>query len=476
MASNTDATRELPRHRGTHISADQEKLESSTHSGSDASFDHDEPVEAAAEAEAEPQGEKAVAAPPGGQPPGGPPPNGGTKAWLQVLGSWFLFFNTWGLLNTFGVYQTYYEGGQLFVANSSDISWIGTVQALMVLIVGAVVGPIYDRGYFRWLLVFGTFMVVFGHMMLSLCHTLWECILAQGFVIGIGAGALFVPAVAILPTYFSTRLGLAVGLAASGSSSGGIIYPIMFYKLLGEVGFGWAVRILGFTALATLIVPLLCMQMRVKPPKARALFDMTAFTDLPYMVLVLACAIGFIALYVGIFYFSYFGESTGITDASLSFYLIPILNAGSVFGRTVPNYLADKIGPLNVITPGAFLVGVILLCNLAVTGVAGIVITTLFFGFFSGIFIALPPVLFVVFTKDRTKIGTRIGMGFAMLGAGVLCGGPGGGGILDRRGTDASQLDWTSTWIYGGVTGLAAGCALLGLRIWRGGAKLMVKC
>jgi hypothetical protein len=32
--------------------------------------------------------------PPAG-PPGGPPPNGGTTAWLQVLGGFFLFFNTW---------------------------------------------------------------------------------------------------------------------------------------------------------------------------------------------------------------------------------------------------------------------------------------------------------------------------------------------------------------------------------------------
>lgn len=32
---------------------------------------------------------------PAGGPPGGPPPNGGTTAWLQVLGGFFLFFNTW---------------------------------------------------------------------------------------------------------------------------------------------------------------------------------------------------------------------------------------------------------------------------------------------------------------------------------------------------------------------------------------------
>lgn len=75
-----------------------------------------------------------------------------------------LFFNTWGILNTFGVYQTYYESGQLYTESSSNISWIGSIQAFMVLLVGAFVGPIYDRGYFRQLLIFGSFMIVFGHM------------------------------------------------------------------------------------------------------------------------------------------------------------------------------------------------------------------------------------------------------------------------------------------------------------------------
>ena len=105
-----------------------------------------------------------------------------------------LFFNTWGILNTFGVYQTYYEKrapcGQ---KTSSNISWIGSIQALMVLMVGAFTGPIYDRGYLRPLLLVGSFFIVFGHMMLSLTHTFWQALLAQGFVIGIGGGLLFRP-------------------------------------------------------------------------------------------------------------------------------------------------------------------------------------------------------------------------------------------------------------------------------------------
>lgn len=60
------------------------------------------------------------------------------------------------------VYQTYYESGALYTETSSNISWIGSLQAFCVLLVGAFVGPIYDRGHLRLLLVVGTFLIVFG--------------------------------------------------------------------------------------------------------------------------------------------------------------------------------------------------------------------------------------------------------------------------------------------------------------------------
>ena len=96
-------------------------------------------------------------------------------------------------------------------------------RSVCVLLVGACTGPIFDRGYLRLLLLIGSFGVVFGFMMLSLCKEFWQAMLAQGFCIGLGGGMLFVPSVAILPTYFSTKIGLAIGLAAAGSSMGGKI-------------------------------------------------------------------------------------------------------------------------------------------------------------------------------------------------------------------------------------------------------------
>ena len=168
-------------------------------------------------------------------------------------------------------------------------------------------------------------------MMLSLCHEFWQALLAQAFCVGIGAGCLFIPSVAIMATYFTTKVAFAIGIAASGSSlgeyqsnlihhtltrapklancftQGGVIYPIVFHRLQPTIGFAWATRVIGFMALGTLVIPITFMQMRVKPPAKRKLLDLSAFKEPPYVLFVLGSFIGFMGLYVPFFYIQYFG-------------------------------------------------------------------------------------------------------------------------------------------------------------------------
>lgn len=183
---------------------------------------------------------------------------------------------------------------------------------------------------------------------------------------------------------------------------------------------------MGFIALGTLVIPIAVMKMHVKPVKARALIDWSAFTDFPYMLFCISSLIGFMGLYVILFYLSYFAED----QTQMAFYLVPIFNAASCFGRTLPNALSDKTGPFNLIAPGASIVGVLIFSLIVVKTEAAIIIIAILAGFFGGVFIGMPPVCFVALTKDKTKIGTRIGMGFGMISFGVLAGGPGGGAIL----------------------------------------------
>ena len=390
---------------------------------------------------------------------------------MHVVGGFMLLFNSWGVLNTFGVFQTYYESGTLFVRSTSDISWIGSIQMLMVLLMGVAVGPIYDYGYLRPLLWTGSFGIVFGHMMLSLCDEYWQVVLAQGFVVGMGAGCLFVPCVSILPTYFSTRVGLALGLAYSGSSIGGIIYPIVLYRLLENLTFAWSIRVIGFIALGTLCIPLAVMRVRVAPPKPRGFIDWTAFTDIPYMILVLAVVLGMIGATVLVIFISFYSVDRGILDNRMAFYLVPILNAGSVFGRVLPNAVSDIIGPFNIVTPCALITGIVLFCLMTAKNEASIIILALLGGFFSGVFIAMPPACFIPLIQDKSKIGTRIGMGYGIISFSLLIGGPGAGAILGTK----RPLNWDDIWVLAGTATCISGLMFAGLRFYRSGPKIMVK-
>lgn len=121
---------------------------------------------------------------------------------------------------------------------------------------------------------------------------------------------------------------------------------------------------------------------------------------------------------------------------------------------------------------GSLLIGVVLLCNLAVSSAAGIICTAVFFGFLSGLFVATPPLLFMLFTEDKTKLGSRMGVAYGMLGLAVLPGGPGAGAVLQH---DSTRLDWTAAWTFAGVLPLAASLVFCGLRIRRKGFTLAAK-
>ena len=104
----------------------------------------------------------------------------------RIVGTFFIFFITWGVASSFSAYQAFYQQDLLADRTPSSISWIGTTQVSLLGFTGIVSGALYDRGYIRTLLVVGGVMVVFGFMMLSLAKEYYQIILTQGVCIGLG--------------------------------------------------------------------------------------------------------------------------------------------------------------------------------------------------------------------------------------------------------------------------------------------------
>ncbi|CRL24054.1 Sucrose/H+ symporter, plant [Penicillium camemberti] len=389
----------------------------------------DPPVSLPAAESDESESEKQTADQPAVPPP---PPNGGLTAWLQVAGAFFLFFNSWGVVNTFGVFQSYYEETLLPGYSASSISWIGTVQGFLLFIVGVVVGPVFDKGYLKTLIAIGSFLVVFGLMMTSLSTEYYQIFLAHGVAVGAGCAFLFLPSVAIVATYFTSRRAVATGITASGGSIGSVIFPSVFHKLIGPLGFGWTTRVIAFIALGGLLFSLAVMKMRLPPPKqARRLIDPSAFKESPFIVLSLALFFAFIGLYFPFFYLPTFFTSYLHSNENIAFYSIAILNAASVFGRITPGLLADRFGSLNTIIPISLIATILAFAWIGIRNEAGTIVFAIIYGYASGAIVSLPPTIVAKITADMSIVGTRMGMCFTFAGLGLLIGNPIAGALLD---------------------------------------------
>lgn len=214
----------------------------------------------------------------------GPPPDGGLKAWTQVAMCWLVLFMTWGYTNSFGTFQQYYASDAGLNLPPSTVSWIGSMQVFLTFFSGAFSGRLLDAGLFVPTFLVGCFMQLLGIFMMSLSTKFWQLFLTQGVLTGIGGGIFFCPSVGLVVTYFDKKRALAIALATTGNSTGGIVYPLLVRELLPRLGFGWTTRVLGFLNMAGLMIVLTFMRPRLPPRKAGPLVDLSAFKELPFVL------------------------------------------------------------------------------------------------------------------------------------------------------------------------------------------------
>ncbi|KAI1270084.1 major facilitator superfamily domain-containing protein [Xylariaceae sp. FL1019] len=391
------------------------------------------------------------------------PPPEGLSAWIQVLAAFILNLNTWGLLNTFGVFQTYYQLHFLSSYSSWSIAWIGSTQSFLLLFVSLFIGPLLDRGYFRRLLWIGSFFIVVGMELLSVSKEYWQVFLTQSLLMGVGFGAVYLPAPAIVSQWFDRRAALAMGVASGGSAVGGIIYPIVFTQIQSRAGFGWATRALGFMLLVTLLVPVLFMktkavQSATTPQKpALSFIDKTAFTDYPYLLLATGLFFGFTGFSIVLNYIQLFAIDSSLD--SIADYILVIVNAGSLFGRVVGGYCADWVGSVAVQATAAFVAAILTYILLAIQTQAGLIAYAVLFGIAFGAFTGLPGTSVFSLLDDKSRIGSRLGMTLGYVGIGVLIGNPIAGAILGVRD------DWTGLIVFCASILVAAAVSVTGSRI-----------
>lgn len=399
----------------------------------------------------------------------GPPPDGGVGAWTQASLCHLVIFNTWGYVNGFGVFQSYYT--ELLNRPPSDISWIGSVQIFLLFFIGTFSGRATDAGYFKLTWGTGAVVTMIGIFMTSLCTEYWQLFLAQGLCLGIGSGLMFCPTISLTATYFSRNRGLALAVGATGSATGGIIFPVTVQRLLPRIGFPWTMRVLGLITVVTLAPGFIFLRPRIAPRKSGPFFEFAAFREASYTLFAIGMFLNFWALYVAFFYVGSFGRDIIGATQEQSINMIMIMNGVGTVGRIVPNVISDwKCGPLNALIPAAFAVSIMFFGWIGVKSMNGLYAFVVLYGFFGAGIQSLFPAASTSLTTDLKKTGVRFGMILSIVSFASLTGSPIAGALIQKR-----DGDYLYAQLFGALSMAVGGGVLILARYKVSGPKLRVR-
>jgi MFS family permease len=246
-----------------------------------------------------------------------------------------------GLPNTFGVFQTHYVETMMPNQDASSIAWIGSIQLFFTTIGCLPGGLLLDRGYLKSIIAAGTLLEVFGLILASFFTSFWSILFAQGVCMGIGSGLLALIPVAILAMFFEKKRMLATGLASTGASVAGIAYTLAMRSLFLSLGFSWAVRLFALVILITNTIAFGVMKLQLQHGAESSKFGLHHFKDLPYSAFVCAFTFFVASTFVPFFFIQDYAISVGI-EKDMAFNLLSIMNAANIFGRFMPNFIADR--------------------------------------------------------------------------------------------------------------------------------------
>ncbi|KAI0442328.1 major facilitator superfamily domain-containing protein [Xylaria telfairii] len=398
-------------------------------------------------------------------------PDGGLRAWLCIAGGFCTVFASSGWLNCIGVFQDYYQTHQLSAYSPSTVAWIPATESFVLFFLGTISGKLADDYGPRWPLLFGSLLHVYGLMMLSLSNKYYQIFLSQSIASAIGIGFLFCPTIVAAATWFNKYRALAFGIIITGSSVGGVVLPILVTYLLEEFGFGWAMRIIGFFVLGLLIFGNLAIKSRLPPIKKPWLLKeyIAPFWEVPFLLLAIGTFFFFLGCFLPFTFIVVEAKEVGV-PANLTNYLIPIICAAAIFGRTFPAHLGDVYGVFNICIISTIFSGVISLTLwLPATSTAPIVTFAALYGFASGLTLVLMPAL-VASISDIRNLGFRVGTLYAFSSFGGLFGSPIAGAIVS-----AQHGSYFGLKIFCGLTFMISGVFILMSRIKLVGARLLVK-
>jgi MFS family permease len=268
------------------------------------------------------------------------------KAWVMVWATFVCLAVIFGVSYSFAAF--FESFAKEFDAKRADVSWIFGICGLVYFVLGALGGLLADRWGPRLVCMAGMGLIALGLYVTSLAQSLDLIYVSYGLLVGLGIAFVYTPSIASVQPWFTTRRGLASGIASSGVGAGTLLLPVLVSLLLTNMPWREALQILsvgvlvvGLSAafllervptqggLARGALPGLSLQDAVRTPSFRWLY-MGALLGAPVMFIPFA-------------HISAAARDAGVPE-SQAVGLVGLIGIGSLIGRFAIGWLADRLG------------------------------------------------------------------------------------------------------------------------------------
>jgi MFS family permease len=371
-------------------------------------------------------------------------------AWVVVWATFVCLALIFGVSYSFAAFFESFAAD--FSAQRAEVSWIFGLSGFVYFVLGAGGGMLADRFGPRIVCSAGMALIALGLLATSWATSLLAVYVSYGLLVGLGIALVYTPSIASVQPWFTTRRGLAGGIASSGVGAGTLLVPVLLAMAIGPMPWREAMRLL---ALGVLVLGLLAAALLRRAPAVNASGAAGAASGLTlretlrtptFRWLYLATVLASPVMFIPFAHVSASARDLGLGEA-FAVGLVGLIGVGSLTGRFAIGLMADRLGRAQTLVLMQLSMG----ASYVLWGIAGgeglLVVFALWFGLSYGSIVSLLPAICMDYFGGRS-VASVVGTLYSGAALGNLL-----GPVLA-----GAAFDWS-----GHYFGVMAVCGLLSL-------------
>jgi MFS family permease len=325
-----------------------------------------------------------------------------------------------------------------FSAQRADVSWIFGLSGFVYFVMGAGGGMLADRFGPRIVCSAGMALIALGLLATSWATSLLTVYVSYGLLVGLGIALVYTPSIASVQPWFTTRRGLAGGIASSGVGAGTLLVPVLVAMAIGPMPWREAMQVL---ALGVLVLGVLAAALLRRAPAAPSSGSGGSASGLSlretlrsptFRWLYLATVLASPVMFIPFAHVSASARDLGLGEA-FAVGLVGLIGVGSLVGRFAIGLLADRLGRAQTLVLMQLSMG----ASYVLWGAAGgqflLMIFSLWFGLSYGSIVSLLPAICMDYFGGKS-VASVVGTLYSGAAFGNLLGPVLAGAVFDHSG------------------------------------------